>query len=360
MFASILYTPGVCRTILKALLCSLVVGLGMMPSLSAADAPGTPRELAHRICPKATAWKETNLSSDTVLLRGSWAESASGRDMHMYLAVQTKQGVPRLMLTHVVAAAADQYARFELKGAEVRAYHANGTLLARVRMWETPPAQYAGAPELVSLRLVGVEPGIVIAEAENLTRFPVVLRRGKVYLIEYEGNKVRLNNLSLHSEECRLQPGECRRMKLRIASKRVIFPSGLLENKRVELVYRAKDNQLCGAEIAPAWILQYGMPQLNDQGYAYPIRLRDDFAVVLESGMGGFAMYRLAMYQLNNGVWFHSGYLNISGNYAPREFEIEHNQIRVLDYRERSLGIIAYPGIEAFHSTPEEGVKKEK
>lgn len=321
-------------------------------ALPESDTPRTPRELAQRVFHKAAEWKEMRLSPDTVLLRGTLADTASGKDMHVFLVVQTKSEKPRLMLTHSVAAVSDQYARFELKGAELRAYHANGTLLARLRMWEAPPAQYATAPELVSLRLVGEEPGIVIAEAENLTGFPVVLRRGKVFVIEREENEVRCRNLGLKIDECSLNPGQCKQVRLRIASKRPVHSKDLLKVERVELVYRAQDNLPCGAEISPAWVLPPGVPQLGDQGYAYPIRLRDDFAVVCESGMGGVTMHRLALYQLNNGVWFHAGYLKTQGNSTPCAFEIEQDKIRVRDYLGRWVGVIVYPGLDAMQPLP--------
>ena len=329
----------------------LLAALLALP-LCAASA-GNPRELAQRAFPHASQWTETSLSPGLVLLRGSMAAASSTRTMHMYLGVQTDAGKPRLVLTHGIAAASDQYARFEVKGKEIRAYHANGTLLARLRMWGARPAEYAAAPSLVSLRLVGVERGFLIAEAENLTDFPVTLRRGRVYLLVYDGHEVERSNLCVHSEACRLLPRQSLRMKLRISSHLPLCPTGLLKKKRVDLVYRANDDQPCGADISPAWVLQPGMPQLGDLGYSHPIRLRDDFAVVCESGMGGYTMHRLVMYQLSKGVWVHTGYLNTPGDCAPYAFEIEHDKIRVLDCRGRMAGGIVYPGGDDFKQSPQ-------
>ncbi len=303
----------------------------------------TSRELAQKVFREASGWKEYRLSADTVLLRGR-LENFNGRGpTHMYCAVRMKEGKPQLCATYAVAAGNDQFARFSLKAGVVQAYHANGVLLARIRLWDAPPAQFATAPSLVSLRLVGVEPGAVIAEAENLTGHPVTLRRGKVYVIEYEGNEVKRSDLTLLLKECRLQPGQTARMKLSIVCKRLVCPAGWLERQRVELVYRAQDNQPCGAELSPAWVLQSGVPQLDYHGYAYPIRLRNDLAVQLEPGMSGMVMHRLAIYQLSGGVWFHSGCLNTQGNSAPCAFEIGDDMIRVRDSRGRLVGLFVFP-----------------
>jgi hypothetical protein len=326
------------KRLLRTLICAVLFVAGAVQAGNEAS-----RELAQKVFREATGWKEYRLSADTVLLRGRLEKFNGGGPTHMYCAVSTKEGKPQLCATYAVAAGNDQFARFSLKAGVVQAYHANGVLLARIRLWDAPPAQFATAPSLVSLRLVGVEPGVVIAEAENLTGHPVTLRRGKVYVIEYEGNEVKRSDLTLRLKECRLQPGQTARMKLSIISKRQVYPAGWLERQRVELVYRAQDNQPCGAELSPAWVLQSGVPQLDYHGYSYPIRLRNDLAVHLEPGMSGMVMHRLAIYQLSGGVWFHSGWLNTQGNSAPCAFEIGDDMIRVRDSRGRLVGLFVFP-----------------
>lgn len=324
---------------------SLWIVLLLLVNLAAAELCGavqvehkSPRELVQRVFPEAKAWKETRLSADVVMFRGLLEQTSFGVKAHMYATVRMRAGKPQLSMTYAVAAESDQYARFDLRGEEVRAYHANGTLLARFRMWDAPPAQYATAPDLVSLRLVDVEPGFLVAEAENLTAFPVKLRAGKVYVMVHEGDKVVRNKLCIHSEECFLPAGQTRRMKLRICSKRTLFPIGLLKSDRVTLVYRAKEDKLSGKEISPKWILPSGAPLLGELGYEHPILLRDDLAVKLDPSPSGFIQFCLSMYQLREGIWIHTGKLDIKGNHAPFAYECSGEVVRVLDYKGCLLG----------------------
>lgn len=303
----------------------------------------TAQNLAESVFPDATGWKSYRLSDEVQLLRCLMADKKT----QMYSAVRKAKGVFRLVLTHGVHVEDDQYARFALKDGAVLAYHSSGVLLARMPMWETPPALFAPAPELVRLRFSGTGDNLILCEAENLTDSPVLLRPGKVTIITTDDDEVKRGNLSARlSQETRLPPrGSCR-LRLDIISKRRTNPTGLSKLERVDLVYRADDVKPCGnpGAVAPAFILQAGMPELGSPGYHFPIRLRDDLAVNIPPGPGGRAdVMQLEFYRLSEGLWQHIGSKSLHSNYSPFSFECEENRVRVYAIGGRKLADIQLP-----------------
>lgn len=153
----------------------------------------TPRgRIAAGVCPACVSdgagMESFSASGGVTVLRCSRKEPAY-RSLHQYCVVRDNGSGPRLVHTYSVKASDDQFARFALKGNEVWAYHANGALLARMRLWEKPPVLHAPAPEHARLRFTGTGEGLILCEAENLTDYPVLLRRGRVYIVLPEGKR---------------------------------------------------------------------------------------------------------------------------------------------------------------------------
>lgn len=305
----------------------------------------TPLQQVQRAFPKASEWTEMQLSPDTVLLRGKLPQFHC-MDAHMYCAVRTRSGIPRLAATYAVAVFENQFARFEQEGDEIRAYHANGTLLSRIHLWTAPPATFSSAPELVKLRFSGVGPGYVLCEAENLTRFPVILRSGSVYLYTYQGNTVKRSFLSLTVKPHTLKARQKQQLRLPIKSKICIHPTGLRQCERVDCVYLAYNAPPCGPGISPARILQPGIPDLGEQGYDYPIRLRDDLAVVVHRLPTGIVQWQLQFYQRRKGMWYFLQYRNVMGTHEPYSFECQGDEISIRSYGGKNLSTVVIPRSE--------------
>lgn len=192
---------------------SIFVLLLMAMVATCAAAPGNPArveesplEYARRVFPMGQEWKTFPLREKVTVLRCSRKEPAY-RSLHQYCVVRDAGTGPRLVHTYAVKKANDQFDRFELKGNEVWAYHANGALLSRMRLWENPPVLHAPAQEFVQLRFTGTGEGYILCEAENLTDYPMLLRRGRVYIVLPEGKRTVLNNLCVWlREEALLAP----------------------------------------------------------------------------------------------------------------------------------------------------------
>jgi hypothetical protein len=254
---------------------------------------------------------------------------------HMYCVTRRAKGDFQLVKTHAVAAVDDQFSRFSLKNGTVLAYHSNGEVLARMPMWETPPALYAPASEWVRLRLTGTGDNQIICEAENLTMVPVLLRPGRVQIITTEDAEVTWSNLLVRlREETLLPPRGKVQLQLALATKRSTNPKGLMRKERVELVYLADDVAPTAptGTLAPAAVLQPGMPDLGELGGFFPIRLRDDLAVALRAGIGGMAGIRqLDFYRLRNGVWQHVSSPVVRSTRLPRLFKCVDDEVRIDD-----------------------------
>ena len=305
----------------------------------------TPLQQVQKVFPKVSDWKEMRLSTDTVLLQGRLPDFHN-MDAHMYCAVRTQGGISRLAATYAVAAFENQFDRFEQLGEEILAFHANGTLLSRMRLWDTPPAAFSPAPETVKLRFCGVGPGYVLCEAENLTRFPVILRHGSMHLYTYRENTVEKNHLSLSVEPCTLKPRQKQQLRLGIKSKVRIHPKSLLKWDRVDCVYLANNTPHCGPGISPARILQPDMPDLGEQGDEYPVRLRDDLAVVIHRLPTGFKQDTFQFFQLRNGVWCFLQRKNIMEMHSLVCFECRGDEISARDYTGRKLFNLLIPPVE--------------
>lgn len=261
---------------------------------------------------------------------------------NVYCAVREESGKARLMMVRMEKIENDQFARFELKGDEVLAYHANGALLARLRLRETPPARYSCAPEQVRLRFTGPADGAILCEAENLTDYPVLLRNGNVRILITEGNNVRFNNLLVKMRELTLNPREKRPLQLPIMAKKRINPTSLGKHGSVELVCYMNDPQRItrpGA-IAPVAIMQPGLPDVSG---GFLTRLRDDLAVEQQSDIAGSAGYTLAFYRLRNGIWEHATSLRVNSRYNPFAYEVDGNLIRVLDFDNDKIVEVTLP-----------------
>ena len=107
-----------------------------------------------------------------------------------------------------------------------------------------------------------------------------------------------------------------------------------MRKERVDLVYLADDVAPAADSlaIAPAVILQPGMPELGELGGFFPIRLRDDLAVAYQPGVTGRADSReLEFYRLRDGVWQHVSSPVVRSTSIPRRFKCENNRVRVYD-----------------------------
>lgn len=291
----------------------------------------TPLESVQRVFPESTGWKSFHLSDEVQLLRCLMPDKTT----HMYCATRRTKAGFRLVKAHGVSVVDDQFARFSLKNGTVLAYHSNGEVLARMPMWDTPPALYAPASEWVRLRLTGTGDNQIFCEAENLTMVPVLLRPGRVQIITTEDGEVTWSNLLVRlRKEVLLPPRGKILLQLPIVVKRITNPKGLTRKERVELVYLADDvaPTADSLAIAPAVILQPGMPELGELGGFFPIRLRDDLAVALRAGIGGMAGIRqLDFYRLRNGVWQFVASPVVRSTRLPRLFKCVDDEVRIDD-----------------------------
>ncbi len=303
----------------------------MVTSVQGDEPACTPLESVQRVFPESTGWKSFCLSDDVQLLRCLMPDKTT----HMYCATRRTKAGFRLVKAHGVSVVDDQFARFSLKNGTVLAYHSNGEVLARMPMWETPPALYAPAPEWVRLRLTGTGDNQIICEAENLTMVPVLLRPGRVQIITTEDAEVTWSNLLVRlREETLLLPRGKVQLQLALATKKSTNPKGLMRKERVELVYLADDVAPTAptGTLAPAAVLQPGMPDLGELGGFFPIRLRDDLAVALRAGIGGMAGIRqLDFYRLRNGVWQHVSSPVVRSTRLPRLFKCVDDEVRIDD-----------------------------
>ena len=311
--------------------CTGLFGAVVMAPVFGENSADTPLESVQRVFPESTGWKSFCLSDDVQLLRCLMPDKTT----HMYCATRSTKAGFRLVKTHAVAAVDDQFARFSLKDDTVLAYHSCGEVLARLPLWDAPPALYAPAAEQVRLRLTGTGDNQILCEAENLTRVPVLLRPGRVQIITTEQGEVMWSNLLVRLQtETLLPPHGKVQLQLDLATKRITNPKGLMRKERVDLVYLADDVAPAADSlaIAPAVILQPGMPELGELGGFFPIRLRDDLAVVHRSGISGYAGARqLDFYRLRNGVWQHVSSPVVRSTRSPSRFKCVDDEVRVYD-----------------------------
>lgn len=306
----------------------------------------SPLGCARRVFPMGQEWKTFPLPERVTVLRCSRKEPEY-RSLHQYCVVRDNGSGPRLVHTYSVGKSDDQFARFALKGNEVWAYHANGALLARMLLWEKPPVLHAPAPEHARLRFIGTGEGHILCEAENLTDYPVLLRRGRVYIVLPEGKRTVLNNLCVWlREEALLPPRQKKSLQLRIFAKRAINPRGLMRRKQVHLVYRASDSKPIShpEAIAPAAIFQPGLPDLGDKDQLQLFRLSDELAVVDGDTIGGYLGYRLDFYRLKQGLWQLATRVEKTAN--PRlggDYECHGNRVRLVDSDENVIMEVEVP-----------------
>ena len=305
-------------------------GAVMVTFVQGAEPACTPMESVQRAFPQSTGWRSFRLSDDVQLLRCLMPDKTT----HMYCATRRTKAGFRLVKAHGVSVVDDQFARFSLKNGTVLAYHSNGEVLARMPMWETPPALYAPAAEQVRLRMTGTGDNLLLCEAENLTQVPVLLRPGRVQIITTEDGEVVWSNLLARLQtETLLPPRGKIQLQLDLVVKRITNPKGLMRKERVDLVYLADDvAPTRSLALAPAVVLQPGMPELGELGGFFPIRLRDDLAVVHRSGISGYAGARqLDFYRLRNGVWQHVSSPVVRSTRLPRLFKCVDDEVRIDD-----------------------------
>lgn len=314
----------------------------MVTSVQGAEPACTPLASVQQVFSGATGWKSFRLSDDMQLQRCLMPDKAT----HMYCVTRRAKGDFQLVKTHAVAAVDDQFARFSLKNGTVLAYHSNGEVLARMPMWETPPALYAPAADMVRLRLTGTGDNLLFCEAENLTKVPVLLRPGRVQIITTEQGEVMWSNLLVRlRKETLLPPHGKIQLQLPIVVKGITNPKGLMRKERVDLVYLADDvAPTRSLALAPAVVLQPGMPELGELGGFFPIRLRDDLAVVHRSGISGYAGARqLDFYRLRNGVWQHVSSPVVRSTRSPSRFKCVDDEVRVYDIESWKLAEFQLP-----------------
>ena len=308
-------------------LCFLVLFCAVLvPPLSA----NSSLESVQRVFPESTEWKSFHLSDDVQLHRCLMPDKAT----HMYCVTRRAGDAFPLVKAHAVAAVDDQFSRFALKDDTVLAYHSCGEVLARLPLWDEPPALYAPAAEQVRLRLTGTGDNQIICEAENLTRVPVLLRPGRVKIITTEQGEVMWSNLLVRlNEETLLPPCGKIQLPLDLVVKRITNPKGLMRKERVDLVYLADDvAPTRSLAIALAVVLQPGMPELGELGGFFPIRLRDDLAAAYQPAFTGRADSReLEFYRLRDGVWQFVASPVVRCTSIPRRFKCENNRVRVYD-----------------------------
>lgn len=335
---------------MKSLFSFLMVATAVACAASPGNPPlveESPLGCARRVFPMGQEWKTFPLPERVTVLCCSRKEPEY-RSLHQYCVVRDNGSGPRLVHTYSVKKSDDQFARFALKGNEVWAYHANGALLARMRLWENPPVLHAPAPEHARLRFAGTGEGYILCEAENLTDFPVLLRRGRVYIVLPEGKRTVLNNLCVWlREETLLPPRQKKSLQLRIFAKRAINPRGLMRRNQVHLVYRACDDKPIShpEAIAPAAIFQPGLPDLGNKDQLQLLRLSDELAVVDGDNVGGHLGYRLDLYRLKQGLWQLATRVEKTAN--PRlgvsAYECNGNRMRILDSDENVIMEVEVP-----------------
>ena len=302
----------------------------MVTSVQGAEPACTPLASVQRAFPQSTDWTSYRLSDDVQLQRCLMPDKAT----HMYCVTRRAKDAFPLVKTHVVAAVDDQFSRFSLKNDTVLAYHSSGEVLARLPLWDEPPALYAPAVEQVRLRLTGTGDNQILCEAENLTRVPVLLRPGRVQIITTAQGEVMWSNLLVRLQtETLLPPRGKVQLQLDLVVKRNTNPKGLMRKERVDLVYMADDvAPTRSLALAPAAILQPGMPEQGELGGFFPIRLRDDLAVAYQLGFTGRAdSWELEFYRLRNGVWQFVARPVVRSSRIPRRFKCENNRVRVYD-----------------------------
>ena len=335
---------------MKSLFSFLMVATAVVCAASPGSPPRveeSPLGCVRRVFPMGQEWISFPLPDGVTVLRCLRKEPAY-RSLHQYSVVRDAGSGPRLVHTHAVKKVNDQFARFELKGNEVWAYHANGALLARMRLWENPPALHAPAPEHARLRFTGTGEGHILCEAENLTDYPVLLRRGRVYIVLPEDKRTAFNNLCVWlREETLLAPRQKKPLQLRIFAKRAINPRGLMRRNQVHLVYRACDDKPISHPdaIAPAAIFQPGLPDLGDKDSLSLYRLSDEFAVAEGDSVGGHLGYQFDFYRLKQGAWQLATRVEQTAN--PRlgvfAYECNGNRVRILDSDEDTIMEVEVP-----------------
>lgn len=315
----------------------------MVTSVQGAEPACTPLASVQRAFPQSTGWMCFHLSDKVQLQRCLMPDKAT----HMYCVTRRAKGDFQLVKTHAVAAVDDQFSRFSLKDGTVLAYHSSGEVLVRLPLWDAPPALYAPAAEQVRLRLTGTDDNLLLCEAENLTMVPVLLRPGRVQIITTEDGEVTWSNLLVRlREETLLPPRGKVQLQLPIVVKRVTNPKGLTRKERVDLVYLADDVAPAADSraIAPAVILQPGMPEQGELGGFFPIRLRDDLTVAYCPSPAGRADSRqLDFYRLRDGVWQFVASPVVRSTSIPRRFTCENNRVRVYDIEGRKLAEFQLP-----------------
>ncbi|MBE6415916.1 MAG: hypothetical protein E7032_05215 [Akkermansiaceae bacterium] len=307
----------------------------------------SPLGCARRVFPMGQDWKIFALPEQVTVLRCSRKEPEY-RSLHQYCVVKDDGSQTRLVHTYAVKKADDQFARFELKGNEVLAYHANGALLARMHLWEKPPVRHSPAPEYVRLRFTGTGEGLILCEAENLTDYPVLLRPGSVKIVLPEGVRTAFSNLCvLLKEERLLAPRQKMSLQLRIHAKLTINPRGLMRRKQVELVYRARDDKPIShpEAIAPAAIFQSGLPDLGDKDRLRLCRLSDELAVVEGDWVSGHLGYQLDFYRLKQGAWQLVTRVEKTANprFGVSAYECNGSRVRLLGFDESRIMDVTVP-----------------
>lgn len=299
-------------------------------------------ESVRRVFPESTEWKSFHLSDNVQLHRCLMPDKAT----HMYCVTRRAKDAFPLVKTHAVAAVDDQFARFALKDDTVLAYHSSGEVLARLPLWDAPPALYALAAEQVCLRMTGTGDNLLLCEAENLTQVPVLLRPGRVQIITTEDGEVVWSNLLVRLQtETLLPPRGKVQLQLDLVVKRNTNPKGLMRKERVDLVYLADDvAPTRSLAIAPAVVLQPGMPELGELGGFFPIRLRDDLAVAYQLGFTGRADSReLEFYRLRDGVWQHVSSPVVRSTRLPRRIKCADDEVCIYDIVGRKLAEFQLP-----------------
>ncbi len=299
----------------------------------------------HGAFPYVSKWDQLILSVDTVLLRGELVNSY-GERCHIYCAVRTRGGVARLVMTHSEVVEFDQLHSFWLQGDEIYVFYADGdTVLAKWRLWESPPAAFSVAPKHAQLSYVGYEAGCVVCEVENLLPYGfLILRPGQMRMVAYQASVVLCAAEPLIQREyIMLAPGQRCRLKLEVPTAMRSELSALTGRYNIELVYEKYADACHEQEITPARILQTGLPALGAGAHECPIHLREDLAVVRCASVSGFSQYALNFYQLRDGVWYHAQHTNLKGAEPARRFECNGDTVRVMGADGKILAEVQIP-----------------
>ena len=127
---------------------------------------------------------------------------------------------------------------------------------------------------------------------------------------------------------------------------KITNPKGLTKAERVDLVYHAQESADIRhpQAIAPAVILQPGMPEMGDNGRRFPIRLRDDLAVCCRHGIGGrIDVMQFDFYRLSGSLWQHVSSTGLHSNYPPFGYKCDGNRVQVYAFGDRKLADIQLP-----------------